>query len=52
MLVSTKDYPSRFKAKKSDNAVDIYFLLDLSGSMKPYRDQLTRVPETLIEVIK
>ena len=30
----------------------VSFLLDLSGSMKPYRDQLTRVSETLIEVIK
>ena len=39
-----------FQAKKSENAVDIYFLLDVSGSMDPYKKQLEQVPEKLIEV--
>ena len=39
-----------FKAKKSENAVDIYFLLDISASMKPIQDRLVQVPNKLIEV--
>ena len=39
-----------FKAKKSQNAVDIYFLLDVSGSMDSIRTQLLEVPKKLIEV--
>ena len=31
--------------------MDIYFLLDVSGSMKPYRDQLVEVPEKLVKVL-
>ena len=40
-----------FRAKKSENAVDIYFLLDVSGSMEPYKRELEQVPEKLIEVL-
>ena len=39
-----------FKAKKSENAVDIYFLLDVSGSMGPIKEQLRLVPAKLIQV--
>ena len=39
-----------FSAKKSQNAVDIYFLLDVSGSMESIRTQLLDVPKKLIEV--
>ena len=38
-----------FTAKKKENAVDIYFLLDLSGSMNPYKKQLLSVPQELIQ---
>ena len=41
-----------FTAKKSENAVDIYFLLDLSGSMGLYKQQLETIPEKLVEDIK
>ena len=30
--------------------MDIYFLLDISASMKPIQDRLVQVPEKLIEV--
>ena len=40
-----------FRAKKSENAVDIYFLLDVSGSMGDYKNELEQVPEKLIEVL-
>ena len=41
-----------FTAKKSENAVDIYFLLDLSGSMGLYKKQLETIPEQLVTDIK
>ena len=40
----------KFKAKKSQNAVDIYFLLDVSGSMQSIKTQLLSVPKKLIQV--
>ena len=40
-----------FKARRRQNALDMYFLLDLSGSMDDYRKQLETVPEKLIEVL-
>jgi len=42
----------KFTAKKSENAVDIYFLLDLSGSMGLYKKQLETIPEQLVTDIK
>ena len=39
-----------FKARRKQNALDMYFLLDLSGSMENYRRQLEQVPEELIKV--
>ena len=40
-----------FRAKKSKNPVDIYFLLDVSGSMGDFKRQLEDVPEKIIEVL-
>ena len=42
----------KFKAKKDQNAIDIYFLLDLSGSMNNYKKLLEDVPDKLIPEIK
>jgi len=42
----------KFTAKRAQNAVDIYFLLDLSGSMGPYKQQLETIPPRLVEDIK
>ena len=41
-----------FTAKKDQNPVDIYFLLDVTGSMDPYRQQLKEVPDELVKTIK
>jgi len=42
----------KFTAKRAQNAVDIYFLLDLSGSMGPYKRQLETIPPQLVSDIK
>ena len=41
-----------FSAKKDQNPVDIYFLLDVTGSMKPYKEELTKVPDELVKTIQ
>jgi len=41
-----------FTVEKAENAVDIYFLLDLSGSMGLYKKQLETIPEELVTDIK
>ena len=41
-----------FTAKSSVNPVDIYFLLDLTGSMKQFKKQLETIPEKLVKDIK
>ena len=39
-----------FQARRRQNALDMYFLLDLSSSMKASRKELISVPDELIKV--
>ena len=45
-----KEKNINFKAKKKQNPVDMYFLLDLTGSMRTIKQQLEDITEGLMEV--
>lgn len=50
MLRPNTDKKIDFTARRRQNALDMYFLLDLSSSMKESQKELESVPEELIKV--
>ena len=51
-LRPNNETPIPFKAKKKENPVDMYFLLDLTGSMGPIKTKLESITDELMEVCK
>ena len=51
-LRPNKEKKITFEAKKKQNPVDMYFLLDLTGSMGTIKKKLETITDELMEVCK